>query len=123
MRVRCGACRTQFEVAGAGRFACPVCGSVNVVRNGADGAADQGPTEQPPPPPGSMGGYPTAPGAVPPGAAPQQPPPPQPQPEQPLPKIDCPECGFNFIVGLVPTVTCPMCSAEVDTGIEEDDVE
>jgi uncharacterized Zn finger protein (UPF0148 family) len=40
-----------------------------------------------------------------------------------MPKIDCPECGFNFIVGLVPTVTCPMCEAEVSTGIEEDDVE
>lgn len=123
MRVRCGACRTQFEVAGAGRFACPVCGSVNVVRNGAGNAAGgqgAGPTEQPPPP-NSLGGYPTAPGAGPQGVAPQQPPPPK--PEQPMPKIDCPECGFNFIVGMVPKVTCPMCSAEVDTGIEEDDVE
>lgn len=117
MRVRCGACRTQFEVAGAGRFACPVCGSVNVVRNGAAG-------QQPPPdqgqPGGTMGGYPTAPGAV--GGPPPQAPPPPPA-EQQMPKIDCPECGFNFIVGLVPTVTCPMCSAEVSTGIEEDDIE
>lgn len=112
MRVRCGACRTQFEVAGAGRFACPVCGSINVVRNGA-GAA-----EPPPPPPGSLGGYQTAPGA---GGPP--PPPPPPPPEQPMPKIECPECGFKFIVGLVPTVTCPNCSAEVSTGIEEDDAE
>lgn len=118
MRVRCGACRTQFEVPGAGRFACPVCGSVNVVRNGAGG---QNPTgDQPPaaqPPPGQMGGYQAAPGVAP-GGAPQPPPPPK--PEEPMPKIECPECGFSFIVGKVATVTCPMCSAEVDTGIEEE---
>lgn len=122
MRVRCGACRTQFEVAGAGRFACPVCGSVNVVRNGGGGAptAQAGAGSDQAPPPNSIGGYPTAPGAAPPGMAPQPPPP---KPEQPMPKIDCPECGFNFIVGMVPKVTCPMCSAEIDTGIEEDDVE
>jgi len=114
MRVRCGACRTQFEVAGAGRFACPVCGSVNVVRNGP-GAAPAG--EEPPP--AAMGGYPTAPGAAPGGVAANQPPPPK--QEQPMPKVECPECGFSFIVGMVPTVTCPMCSAEVSTGIEEDD--
>ncbi len=115
MRVRCGACRNQFEVAGAGRFACPVCGSVNVVRNSA-GADEQ------PPQPGSMGGYATAPGVGPQGGMPPPPPPPPP-PEKPMPKIECPECGFNFIVGMVSTVTCPMCSAEVSTGIEEDDAE
>ena len=110
MRVRCGACRTQFEVAGGGRYACPVCGSVNVVRNGAGAPAPE-PTGQ-----SQMGGYPAAPGVVP-GAAP---PPPEPAP---MPKIECPECGFSFIVGLVPMVTCPNCSAEVATGIEEDDAE
>lgn len=121
MRVRCGACRTQFEVAGAGRFACPVCGSVNVVRNGAAGAgaAATGGEEQPAAP---MGGYQTAPGAVPGGPPPRQQPPP-PRPEEPMPKMDCPECGFNFIIGNVATVTCPMCSAEVSTGIEEEDTE
>jgi DNA-directed RNA polymerase subunit RPC12/RpoP len=122
MRVRCGACRTQFEVSGPGRFACPVCGSVNVVRNGAAGSApppaDQGAEPQSP----GMGGYPTAPGVAPPGGAPPRQPPP-PKPETPMPKIDCPECGFNFIVGNVATVTCPMCSAEVSTGIEEEDTE
>ena len=117
MRVRCGACRTQFEVAGAGRFACPVCGSVNVVRNGAGG---QPPTEQPA---GAMGGYQTAPGVAAGGAGGPQPPPPPPPPDQPMPKIECPDCGFTFIVGPVATVTCPMCSAEVSTGIEEDDIE
>lgn len=113
MRVRCGACRTEFEVAGSGRFACPVCGSVNVVRNGAD--------TQAPPPDALVGGYPAAPGVGSPGAPP--PPPPPPPPEQPMPKIECPECGFSFIVGAVSTVTCPMCSTEVETGIVEDDTE
>ena len=120
MRVRCGACRTQFEVAGAGRFACPVCGSVNVVRNGGSAPAGAAPAEEATG--GQMGGYQAAPGAVPGGAPPRQQPPP-PKPEEPMPKIDCPECGFNFIVGMVSTVTCPMCSAEVSTGIEEDDGE
>jgi endogenous inhibitor of DNA gyrase (YacG/DUF329 family) len=40
-----------------------------------------------------------------------------------MPKIECPECGFKFIVGMVPVVTCPMCSTEVETGIEEDSAE
>lgn len=118
MRVRCGACRTQFEVPGAGRFACPVCGSVNVVRNGAGGDVPPEPPTQPPQQ--GMGGYQTAPGVVP-GGAPQPPPPPK--PEQPMPKIECPECGYSFIIGPVAKVTCPMCAADVDTGIEEDDVE
>lgn len=117
MRVRCGACRTQFEVAGAGRFACPVCGSVNVVRNGGGVPP---PTEQGQPASSTMGGYQTAPGAT--GAA-APPPPPPPKAEEPMPKIDCPECGFTFIVGMVPTVTCPMCSAEVSTGVEAEDTE
>lgn len=112
MRVRCGACRTQFEVAGAGRFACPVCGSINVVRNGADAAPPQQET---------IGGYAAAPGVGSPGAPP--PPSPPPPPEQPMPKIECPECGFSFIIGPVSTVTCPMCSTEVDTGVGEDDTE
>jgi uncharacterized Zn finger protein (UPF0148 family) len=40
-----------------------------------------------------------------------------------MPRIDCPECGFNFIVGKVAKVTCPMCSVEVATGIVEEDDE
>jgi DNA-directed RNA polymerase subunit RPC12/RpoP len=106
MRVRCGACRNQFDVAGPGRYACPVCGSVNVVRNGA-GAA---------PGPQSMGGYPAAPGVGGVGAAPPPPPPPPPV----LPKIECPECGFGFIVGPIAVATCPNCSAEVPTGFEDE---
>lgn len=117
MRVRCGACRTQFEVPGAGRFACPVCGSVNVVRDGSGNAGAGQPSDQPPA--DTMGGYPTAPGVG--GGPPPNQPPPPPPPEEPMPKISCPECGFSFVVGKVATVTCPMCSAEVPTGIEEDE--
>ena len=114
MKVRCGACRTEFEVPGAGRFACPVCGSVNAVR---DAGAEQAP------PPADVGGYAAAPGVGGVGAPPPPPPPPPPEPPAPMPKIACPECGFTFIVGLVDKVTCPMCSAEVDTGIEVEDSE
>jgi rRNA maturation endonuclease Nob1 len=99
MMVRCGACRTQFEVPGPGRFACPVCGSVNVVREPGGGA------------PSNMGGYPTAPGAA--GA---QSPPPPPPPNAPLPRIQCPECEFSFIVGDIDVAMCPNCGAEVRTG-------
>ncbi len=103
MIVRCGACRTQFEVAGAGRFACPACGSVNMVRNQA-GAG-----------PATVGGYPAAPGAAgPEPTAPSAPPPPP--PDRPSPRISCPECAFTFIVGEINLATCPNCGNEVDTG-------
>ncbi len=108
MRVRCGACRTEFEVPGAGRYACPACGSVNVVRNG----------NQPPP---NIGGYPTAPGALVEGVGAPTPPPTPPEPS--VTRIRCPECGFNFVVGEIAVATCPMCSAEVETGIEVDESE
>lgn len=39
MMVRCGACRTQFYVPGAGRFTCPICGSVNSARANAGAPA------------------------------------------------------------------------------------
>jgi predicted RNA-binding Zn-ribbon protein involved in translation (DUF1610 family) len=97
MIVRCGACRTQFEVAGAGRFSCPSCGSVNVVR-------DQTATG-----PAAASPYPAAPGAP---AAP----PPTPQPDRPSPRISCPDCAFTFIVGDIPVATCPNCGIEVQTG-------
>ncbi len=103
MRVRCGACRTQFEVAGPGRFACPVCGSVNVVRDAA--------AAQPEP---AYGGYPTAPGA---GMPSEPPPPPQ------LPRVTCPECDFSFVVGNIAVARCPNCDAEVSTGFGDDESE
>lgn len=108
MIVRCGACRTQFDVPGEGRFACPVCGSVNMVRGRAGGSAPGGA-----PPPGSM--PPT--GGPPPGAGQPTPTaPPPPPPDAPSPKIECPECGFSFIVGDIAVAVCPMCAAEVPTG-------
>lgn len=96
MIVRCGSCRTQFEVAGAGRFSCPACGSVNVVR-------DQTATG-----PASAGAYPAAPGAP--------APPPSPAPDRPSTRISCPECAFTFIVGDIAVATCPNCATEVQTG-------
>ncbi len=103
MMVRCGACRSQFDAPGPGRYACPACGSVNMIREQAGGA--------PPPQPAPSGGYPSAP-----GVAPTPPPPP---PERVVPKIACPECGFSFHVGEVAKVICPMCSQEVVTGLAE----
>jgi Zn finger protein HypA/HybF involved in hydrogenase expression len=99
MMVRCGACRTQFEVPGPGRFSCPVCGSVNVVRDQA-GAA-----------PSNMADYPAAPGAVAGNTA-------QPPENVRLPRITCPECDFSFIVGDIAVAICPNCEAEVRTGAE-----
>ena len=112
MNVRCGACRTQFEVSGPGRHSCPSCGSVNVVR---EQAAPNSPT---------VGGYQAAPG-VDPGAISPPPPPPPPPPSPPPPKIACSECGFEFYVGQIAMATCPNCEAEVKTGLEvaEDDAE
>ena len=97
MIVRCGSCRTEFDVPGPGRFSCPVCGSVNMVRAAAGGPAAA-------PPPGAGGGLATP------------PPPPPPRPDPPSPKLTCPECGFSFIVGAIETATCPNCSSEVSTG-------
>lgn len=102
MMVRCGACRTQFDAPGPGRYACPACGSVNMIRDGAGGA-------QPP----SQGGYPSAPGVQP--TAPMTPPPPPPDPV--VPKITCPECEFTFYAGEVAMVVCPNCTAEIPTGL------
>lgn len=93
MIVRCGSCRTEFDVPGPGRFSCPTCGSVNMVRAAAGG-----------PPPGQPGG----------GLA--TPPPPPVRPDPPVPKMTCPECGFSFIVGNIEVATCPNCMAEVPTG-------
>lgn len=44
MIVRCGRCRTGFDVPGPGRHLCPACGTPNEVRS-------PGPIAPPPPPP------------------------------------------------------------------------
>lgn len=85
--VRCGACRTQFNVGGPGRYSCPACGSLNVVR---------GPPGSETPPPVTTG----------------MPPPPRP-PEPPSPRTVCTECEFAFIVGNIDIAKCPNCGAEV----------
>lgn len=114
MMVRCGSCRTEFDVPGAGRFACPACGSVNSVRDSAG---------SPPPAAPSVGGYPSAPGVGPEGAGAPPPPPPPPAPDLPSPKVVCPNCDFSFIVGEIAVATCPNCSEEVDTGRGEVEME
>lgn len=104
MMVRCGSCRTQFDAPGPGRFACPSCGSVNMIRDAGGGA----------PPPAA---YPSAPGGqVDPRMA-TPPPPPPPPPEREVPKITCPECEFSFYAGEVAVVVCPNCTAEIPTGL------
>lgn len=114
MIVRCGSCRTQFEVPGPGRYSCPVCGSVNAVR-----AAGSSPPPQQPPMPGG----PQPPMQQPPMQQPPMPPQEQqrPAPEPPSPKITCPECEFSFIVGQIAVATCPNCGSEVETGVVEDE--
>jgi hypothetical protein len=104
--VRCGACRTQFDAPGPGRYACPSCGSVNMIRDAAGGA----------PAAPAPGGYPTAPGVQP--SMPSSPPPPPP-PDPVVPKITCPECDFTFYAGSVAIVVCPNCTAEIPTGLAD----
>ena len=106
MMVRCGACRTQFDVTGPGRYSCPSCGSVNMVRGAAA------------PPPSAAPGY--APGPEMPAGMPAAAPPP-PVDNSPSPKIQCPECDFGFIVGDIAVASCPNCGAEVPTGRAPED--
>ena len=109
MMVRCGACRTEFDVPGPGRFSCPNCGSVNMVRGAADPPIA-------PPGVGGRGGPPPGYGQQPAAYPPPATPPPPPAPEPPSPKLECPECEFEFIVGQIEVATCPNCGAEVETG-------
>ena len=40
--------------------------------------------------------------------------PPLPAPEPPpSPRVECPDCGFRFIVGTVESAPCPNCGAAV----------
>jgi DNA-directed RNA polymerase subunit RPC12/RpoP len=94
--VRCGACRTEFEVPGEGTFVCPTCGTQNAIRRQGDPGAPEGP------------GGPVVPG-----------PRPAPAPETPSPRVECPDCGFRFIVGDVDTAVCPNCGVAVQVGEKE----
>jgi DNA-directed RNA polymerase subunit RPC12/RpoP len=43
--------------------------------------------------------------------------PPAPPPEPaPSPRVECPQCGFRFIVGQVESAPCPNCGASVTVG-------
>jgi predicted RNA-binding Zn-ribbon protein involved in translation (DUF1610 family) len=86
MTVRCGRCRTEFPVQGAGRFSCPACGAVNEVR------------------------------ATPPAEQPLTVPGPPPEPATRSPRAVCGECSFAFIVGDIDVARCPNCGAEVIVG-------
>ena len=87
MIVRCGRCRTQVEVPGPGRYACPACGTLMEVQ---PREADSGLVTPPPP-------------------APAPP---------PTPRVECPECGFHFIVGAVGSAPCPNCGTPVPVPTE-----
>lgn len=91
MIVRCGRCQTAFEVAGAGRYPCPACGTANDVR-ATEGAPAGGDLIAPPPPP---------------------------EPDAPSPRINCNECEFSFIVGVVNEVQCPNCGVTVTVSESE----
>ncbi len=102
MIVRCGACRTQFQVPGAGRFACPTCGATNEVRGDGGGG----------PPPAPSGLAPGGPGL---GDIGAPPPAPEPPPAN-VSRTACPVCSFEFFVGEIDVAHCPNCGAEVAVG-------
>ena len=97
MLVRCGSCRVELEVQGPGEFACPACGSRNVVR---EQPAPQGPTLDLP----DLGR----------AASPPS------EPAAGIRWTKCPQCSYRFAVGEVPSVACPSCSANLS--INEDGV-
>lgn len=101
MIVRCGRCRVELEVAGAGEFACPNCGTRNVVRGDPSpfGVPDLG----------AAGGG-SAPGLA--GIGRTQPPPDQ-GPPPGVEWVICPKCSFRFAVGEVDAVECPTCGHEI----------
>lgn len=105
MMVRCGACRTEFDVTGEGRFPCPTCGAVNQV----GGEAPSGPPPGVAPPPGPTPESRRPPGSeeltVPPTAPPSAP--------AETPKVACSNCQFEFFVGDIEVAECPNCGAEV----------
>ncbi len=97
MIVRCGSCRSQFDVPGPGRHGCPACGAVNQVGGLGPG-------------PGSPGGL-----VTPPGRDVDEPA----RPETAPSRAECGECSFSFIVGDVDVAVCPNCNAEVEIGGDE----
>lgn len=106
MLVRCGRCQIELEVAGTGEFACPSCGTRNVVR----GAAPSSPFDLPDL--GASGPLTTPSGPL---AAPSQPtqsPVPNPD-DPPVHWVQCTACAYRFAVGPVEEVSCPTCSERI----------
>jgi predicted RNA-binding Zn-ribbon protein involved in translation (DUF1610 family) len=100
MLVRCGRCRVELEVAGAGEFMCPRCGTRNVVK-GPEAADPYGVPDL------------TIPG----GAAPA---PAAPPAEDVVRWVTCPECTYRFAAGKgAEEVTCPNCRASLSLGESE----
>jgi predicted RNA-binding Zn-ribbon protein involved in translation (DUF1610 family) len=104
MIVRCGNCRVELDVAGAGEFACPACGTRNVVRAPGAGAglgAGPGPALDDLGLP-DLSGLARAPAA--------------PQSDEPPPGVrwvTCPSCSYRFACGELAEVTCPACSSSL----------
>jgi tRNA(Ile2) C34 agmatinyltransferase TiaS len=90
MIVRCGRCRVELEVAGAGEFLCPNCGTRNAVRG------DPAPAV---PPVLDLGSQPPSTG----------------EPAADVRWVRCPSCSFRFAVGAVEQVGCPTCGTTIDT--------
>ncbi|MDH3731190.1 MAG: hypothetical protein OES13_08730 [Acidimicrobiia bacterium] len=100
MKVRCGACRTEFEAEAEGRHACPTCGAVNEVSATPPPQGSPAAPDQPAAP--LAAAPPTAGGSV--GA---------PAPAPALTKVACDQCSFEFVVGDIEVATCPNCSSQV----------
>lgn len=110
MLVRCGRCRVELEIAGPGEFACPNCGTRNVVRGGGAGADPFGVPDLGAPNPsqglgGSLGGL----------AGVGTPPPPS-EPPAGIEWVVCPSCSYRFAVGEVDAVDCPTCGHSITVG-------
>jgi len=97
--VRCGRCKVELEVQGAGEFTCPSCGTRNSVR----GAAGQSPFGVP-----DLGGLGQSAPAPEPGAG--------------IVWVQCPSCSYRFAVGDVSSVTCPTCGADTPVPARDDAV-
>ena len=94
MKVRCGRCRSDFEVGGPGQYTCPSCGTINQI--------------------GAAAGMPPAGGpGMPPAGGPGPPPPPPPPPPPALNRVVCGACGYSFAVGPIDLAICPNCTSEV----------
>jgi DNA-directed RNA polymerase subunit RPC12/RpoP len=95
MIVRCGRCQTELEVSGPGEFACPKCGTRNVVRGPAASPFDLPDLGRSVPPPSET--------------------------DTPARWVACPSCKYRFVIGDVDEVSCPTCSARL--AVREDGVE